>query len=215
MTLLPTLVNRMLSLKTLKYITGILSLTLSLHAFAATRYVSDDIFIYMHSGPSLDYRIIGTIKAGTAVNTLKYDSKTKFMQVKTPKGKTGWVKSKELQQDLPAKTLLPEVQKQLQTAQAKLANIAQENAQTLQEKAQSIIEKENLINDLQNERTSLLKTIDDLKAKNLELDLLQDTKDERIKMEWMMYGGSVLFFGLLIGLIIPFLPRRKKRQNNW
>lgn len=202
-------------MKTLKYIIGILSLTLSLHAFAATRYVSDDIFIYLHSGPSLDYRIIGTVKVGTLVNTLKYDSDTKFMQVKTPAGKIGWVKSKELQQDLPAKTLLPEAQKRLQAAQKKLANIVQENAKTLQEKALSMQEKESLVNDLQGERASLLKIIDDLKAKNLELDLLQDTKDERIKMEWMMYGGSVLFFGLLIGLIIPFLPRRKKRQNNW
>lgn len=202
-------------MKTLKYIIGMLSLMLSLHVFAATRYVSDDIFIYLHSGPSLDYRIIGTIKVGTSVNTLKYDSDTKFMQVKTPAGKTGWVKNNELQQGLPAKSLLPEVKKQLQEAQAKLIKTALENTQTLQEKAQSMQEKENLINDLQSERASLLTTIEDLKAKNLELDLLQDTKDERIKMEWMMYGGSVLFFGLLIGLIIPFLPRRKKRQNNW
>ena len=202
-------------MKTLKYIIAALSLTLSMNLFAATRYVSDDIFIYMHSGPSLDYRIIGTIKVGAPVTTLQYNGKTKFMQVKTAKGKTGWVKSKELQEELPANILLPEVKKQLQEAQTKLANIAQENEKTQQENAQSMTEKENLIAKLQNEKKSLQQSIEELKARNLELDLLQDTKDERIKMEWMMYGGSVLFFGLLLGLIIPFLPRRKKRRSDW
>lgn len=202
-------------MKTLKYIITALSLTLCMNVQAATRYVSDNIFIYMHSGPSLDYRIIGTIKVGTPLSTLTYNSDTKFMQVKTPAGKTGWVKGKEIQEELPATILLPEIQKKLQKAQTKLANIAQENDKHRQGNAQALSEKETLIAKLQDEKEYLQKTIDDLQAKNLELDLLQDTKEERVKMEWMMYGGSVLFFGLLLGLIIPLLPRRKKRQNNW
>jgi len=135
------------------------------------------------------------------------------MEVKTPKGKVGWVKLSELQKDLPATIQLPQVQKQLEEAENKLANIAQENAKQQKENIQSITEKEALIATFESDKEYLQKTIEDLKAKNLELDLLQDTKDERVKMEWMMYGGSVLFFGLLIGFIIPFLPRRKKRQN--
>ena len=200
-------------MKTLKYIIATLSLTLCFNVLAATRYVSESIFIYLHSGPSLDYRIIGTIKVGTALQTLKYNEKTKFMEVKTPNGKVGWVKLSELQEESPATLLLPQVQKQLKIAETKLANIAQENTKQQKENIQSITEKEALIATFQSEKEYLQKTIGDLKAKNLELDLLQDTKDERIKMEWMMYGGSVLFFGLLIGFIIPFLPRRKKRQN--
>ncbi len=191
-------------MKTLKYMIVALSLMLCGHAFAETRYVSDDIFIYMRSGPSLKHRITGTIKVGTPLTTLQYDSGSKFMQVKKETGQTGWIEAKNLQEELPASALLPEVQTKLQEAQTKLANITQ-----------SLANKENLIADLQSEKQYLLKSIEDLKAKNLELDLLQDTKEERIKMEWMMYGGSVLFFGLLLGFIIPFLPRRKKRRNNW
>ena len=186
-----------------------------MNAFSATRYVSDNIVIYMHSGPGLDYRITGTIQAGSEVSTLEYDSEAKFMQVKTQKGRIGWVKLDELQKDLPAALVLPTVQKQLQTAQAKLNNIALENDKKQQKNIQSINDKEKLIKHLQQEQKSLKETIEKLQAKNLELDLLEETKDERIKMEWMMYGGSVLFFGLLLGLIIPFLPRRKKRNNNW
>ncbi|WP_354622973.1 TIGR04211 family SH3 domain-containing protein [Psychromonas sp. MME2] len=202
-------------MKIFKYLTVILPLSLSMNLFAATRYVSDDVSIYEHSGPSLQYRIIGTLNVGTPVETLQYDEKTKFMQIKKANGKTSWVQNRELQETQPAKVLLPKVQLELQQAQQKLANIAQENEQEMQNTVQSLNEKEELIANLMDEKQTLLQTIDELKARNLELDLLQDTKDERIKMEWMMYGGSVLFFGLLIGLIIPFLPRRKKRNNNW
>ena len=56
----------------------------------------------MHSGPSLEYRIIGTLAVGTDVNALEYNEETKFMQVKTNAGKVGWVKLSELQQQPPA-----------------------------------------------------------------------------------------------------------------
>ncbi len=202
-------------MKTIKSLLAIVSLTLCFNVFATTRYVSDDIYIYMHSGPSLDYRITGTIKVGAPVTIVDYNKKNKFTKVKTAKGKTGWVNNKELQKELPAKTRLPVVQKQLKQAQSKLNNIALENGKELEDKVKSIESKDSLITQLESEKTSLLATIDELKAKNLELDLLQDTREERIKMDWMLYGGSVLFFGVLFGLMIPFIPRRKKRRDNW
>ncbi len=202
-------------MKLFRYFITTLSLMFCLSASDETRYVSDDVFIYMHSGPGLQYRITGTINVGSRVTTLKSDAKSKFSRVRTDSGKIGWVKDDELQTTLPAKSMLPTVQKQLQEAQNKLQNIAQENSETLDQKTQSIIEKDNLIAALVSEKKTLQQTITELEAANLELDLLQDTKDERVKMEWMMYGGSVLFFGLLIGLMIPFLPRRKKKREHW
>lgn len=210
-----TLINRTLTLNKIRYIIAALTLMLSVNVFAETRYISDNIYIYMHSGPGQEYRIIGTINVGTTVNTLKYNEKTKYMQVKTSAGKTGWVKNQELQSTLPAKSMLPTVQKELQEAQTKLQNIEQENSKAVEQQVQSIVNKDNLIARLESEKATLQEAMTDLEARNLQLDLLQDTKDERVKMEWMMYGGSVLFFGLLIGLVIPFFPRRKKKQNNW
>jgi SH3 domain protein len=207
--------NGIPKLKIFTYITTVLSLMLCMNASAETRYVSDDIFIYMHSGPSREYRIIGTLDVGSPVTTLKLDKKTLFYQVKTANGKIAWVKSDQLQTTLPANKLLPAIQKELQEAQIKLQNIDQANSEILDQQKQSIIDKDSLIATLMDEKNSLQGTIIKLKAANLELDLLQDTKDERVKMEWMMYGGSVLFIGLLFGLLIPFLPRRKKNNNNW
>lgn len=199
----------------MKSIKFFLCLLFSSTSFAATQYVSDNLSIYMHSGPSLQYRIIGTIEVGTPVSTLQYNDKTKFMQVKSPTGRVGWVKSDEIQKQPPAKSLLPEIQKQYQESQDKLKTINDENQQAMSDTEQAIIDKDSLIAQLDSEKRVLRETIADLEQRNMELDLLQDTKDERVKMEWLMYGGSVLFFGLLVGLIIPFLPRRKKRTDSW
>ena len=192
-----------------------LFLLFPISSFAATQYVSDELSIYMHSGPSLQYRIIGTIEVGTEVETLKYNEKTKFSQVRTSTGRVGWVKASEIQTQKPAKSLLPALQKKYQESQDKLNTINSENEAANAEQTQAIIDKDSLIAQLDSEKRALRDTIADLKERNMELDLLQDTKDERVKMEWLMYGGSVLFFGMLVGLIIPFLPRRKKRTDNW
>ena len=202
-------------MKLIKYLLTTFALTLSLNSFADTRYISDDVFIYIHSGPSLAYRIIGTLKVGTQVKTLKYDKETKFMQVKSSAGKVGWMKLSELQETLPAKSLLPTVQKKLKVTQEKLKNIAEENRKSLADKEQIFQEQIVLVDNLNEEKSLLQQQILELKTRNLELDLLQETKDSRVKMQWLLNGGGVLFFGLLIGLIIPFLPRRKKRTDNW
>lgn len=202
-------------MKALKYLIVLLTVSFSLNAAAATRYVSDDIFIYLHSGPSLDYRITGAVKVGSKVTTLEYDEATNFMKIKTAKGKTGWAQNKQLQDTQPANVLLPKVQKKLKETQAKLANSVKANNQKRQDTEQQVEEKERIIASLQRDKENLQKAITTLEAKNLELDLLQDTKEERVKMEWMMYGGSVLFVGLVLGLILPFLPRRKKRRDGW
>lgn len=192
-----------------------LLITFSVQSFAEVRYVSDDVYIYMHSGPSLNYRIIGTLKVGTKLNTLKYDEGTKFMQVKSPTGRTGWVKNSELQKSLPAKNLLPTVQEQLKVAEEKLENIAEENEKSLMEKEQVFQEQIILVDHLNQEKALLQQEILDLKARNLELDLLQETRESSIQMQWLLNGGGVLFFGLILGLLLPLLPRRKKRNNNW
>ena len=186
-----------------------------MNSFSETRYISDELSIYLHSGPSLDYRIIGTLEVGTEVNALKYDEETEFMQVKSVAGKVGWMKVSELQKTLPAKILLPTVQKKLKETQKKLDSIAEKNVASLADKEQLFQEQSVLVESLKQEKSSLETEILALKARNLELDLLNETKDSRVQMQWLINGGGILFLGLLVGLLIPYLPRRKKRTNNW
>jgi len=199
----------------LKPIKFLLCLLFSSSSFAATQYVSDNLTIFMHSGPSLEYRIIGSLPVGTSINAIKYDEATKFMQVKTTAGKTGWVKTSELQQQPPAKVLLPKIEKELKASQNKLKSINGKNKEKLSAKEKSITNKDRLIAQLRTEKKKLESSIAALEALNVELDILEETKEERMRMEWLMIGGSILFFGIIFGLILPFIPRRKKNNSGW
>lgn len=199
----------------MKLIKLLFCLVFSSGSFAATQYVSDNLSIFLHSGPSLEYRIIGTLQVGADINALEYNEATKFMQVTTNAGKTGWVKLSELQQQPPAKILLPKIEKKLKTTQEKLSKIDAIHKQALSVKEQKITDKDNLIAELRAEKRTLEESLENLEALNTELDIMEETKESRMKMEWLMFGGSILFFGILFGLIIPFLPRRKKSNNSW
>jgi len=199
----------------LKSIKLLLCLIFSSSSFAATQYVTDNLTIFMHSGPSLEYRIIGTLAVGTDVNALEYNEETKFMQVKTNAGKTGWVKLSELQQQPPANVLLPKIQKELAAAKNTLKRANNSHEQTVSNKDQEIIDKDKLIAKLRLEKKALEESVAKLEALNVEFDILKETKESRMMMEWLMYGGSILFFGILFGLILPFLPRRKKSNSGW
>ena len=77
------------------------------------------------------------------------------MQVKSSTGRVGWMKLSELQKTLPAKSLLPTVQKELKATQKKLENVAEENSKSLQDKEQLFQDQIILVDNLNEEKISL------------------------------------------------------------
>ena len=39
--------------------------------------------------------------------------------------------------------------------------------------------------------------------------------DQSNLMRWLTHGGLVALGGVLIGLLVPYLPRRRKPRNDW
>lgn len=202
-------------MKKFKFIAVSFVLILSFNGYAKVLYVSDNLYIYTHSGPGSGFRIIGRVKVGEKVDMLQYNKASKFMKIKYQGGKTGWVLEGNLQTTLPAKTLIPDLESQLSATKKKLTAIAQNNKTSQNDNLNQLASQATLIKTLQLENAKLEKSVLTLKSKNLDIDLLQETRKERIKMEWMFNGGGILFFGLIVGLLIPMLPRRKKKKNHW
>ncbi|VEI45490.1 SH3 domain-containing protein [Actinobacillus equuli] len=44
---------------------------------------------------------------------------------------------------------------------------------------------------------------------------MHDSEKREIVIQWFIYGGSVLAAGLLLGLFIPFIMPRRRRNNGW
>ncbi|MCG9623472.1 MULTISPECIES: TIGR04211 family SH3 domain-containing protein [Vibrio] len=185
-------------------------------ALAQDRYIADKLFTYMHSGPSSQYRIIGSINAGDKVRLLSTNRENGYSQVQDSRGRKGWVETKYVTTQESMAVRLPRLEKELTEAKSLLANARQTaNSEkdglvsSLEARNKQIAELEQNYSDISSQLTSSQTEIRELRAK-------LDTQKEDLLLRYFMYGGGVAGAGLLFGLILPhIIPRRKKSPNGW
>ncbi|MFT4993327.1 MAG: SH3 domain protein, partial [Paraglaciecola sp.] len=80
------------------------------------RYISDDLFTFLHTGPGRNYRILGQVVAGTRVTLLQEDKKNNFVEIIDDKQRQGWVDGQFISPQQSLREVLPGLQQQLQEA---------------------------------------------------------------------------------------------------
>lgn len=192
--------NRLPSKQLITYLFAMLLAT----SAEAANYISDDVFTFYHGGPSTEYRITGRIRSGTPVTVLSRDAKTDFLRIKTPSGKIGWISADKVSTGTSLANRFPKLEEQLKQNEGNLNSQAEEVSalkqqnQTLAQQNQGNAEK---VSALEEQIVSLNRTINGMDESNL--------------MRWFTYGGLVAFGGLILGLMIPYLPKRRKRHDTW
>ena len=167
-----------------------------------TRSITDDLFIYLHAGPSNQYKILGSVTAGSQVDFISLDEETQYAQIIDNKGREGWVEYKFLQTEPSIRQSIEQLQQQLQ------------QANELIEQLQSNPEQQQLIDDLTIELNQTKQKHQALADENVTLQQSLIEKDQSLQMEWLMKGGGVVFFGIVIGVILCNLPKRR-RSEQW
>lgn len=170
----------------------------------SSAFISDDLFIYMLAGPGKNYRILGSISAGEEIK-LTGQVQNDYSQIIDGKNRTTWVETKYVSQSAGLRVVIAELNgklanredgnirltEQLSTAQNDIAQLTQTSQQLATELA---LLKEQL-------------TVSESKLSSQDLD---------IKKEWFFNGAIVLVIGLILGLIIPRIPVRKKASmQSW
>jgi len=197
-----------------------------------TRYVSDELEITMRTGQGVKFGIRKMLLSGTKLNVIETDP-AGYTKVRTSKGVTGWVLTRYLSNT-------PSSRNQLAASEQKVVNLELELAKYKEEiQALSSQNTSSGTENLSLKETSqrLSKELDDLRktasnavALNNENRQLKEKlqqidnhiqsltiensslKDSDAK-NWFLVGAAVLFFGLLLGLIVPRLRMQKK--DNW
>ncbi|SEQ40060.1 SH3 domain protein [Amphritea atlantica] len=184
-------------------VAGLFAMALTTSSHAAN-YISDDVYTFYHGGPGTEYRITGRIRSGTPVTVLSRNEKTDFIQIKTPSGKVGWMPADKISSGTSLADRFPKLQEQLKQNEADLAAQAEEIA-ALKQQNQTLAGENagnaGKVSALEEEIVGLNRTINGMDESNL--------------MRWFTYGGLVAFGGLLLGLMIPYLPKRRKRHDTW
>lgn len=178
---------------------------------AAEKYVTDDIDIYVRRGPGANYGFSGAVKTGQKVTSLEKSDDGKYTRVQISNGKIAWIETSKLNDEPSYRERLPELEAKLAEYQDKVNNIDEHQRIIVNEYEQKLQSAEKLIETLQNKNTDLEKQV---KQQKTQIDsMLNQVDDKRLDLilTWFTYGGLVAGGGLVLGLILPMImPRRKK-----
>jgi SH3 domain protein len=179
-------------------------LSFSLPVLAERGHIADDVYVFFHGGPSNEYRITGRVNSGEPVEILGRNNSTGYVQIKTESGRTGWVPNQFVATGDSKLVELPKLEQSLQQSLA-----------TISEQADTI---ERLNADLKRLNSENGKYDEQIRSLNSEIRDLQSqiaNMDQSNLMRWLTYGGLIAFGGVILGLLIPYLPRTRKRRDDW
>jgi len=182
-------------------------------ANAASRYVSDDLYTYIHSGAGTKYKIIGSVNAGEHINTISTENG--FTLIQDSKGRKGWINSKYVSSTLGLKERLPQLEKKLAQLNEQI-NTAEDRAN--KDKAdleKNLTARNDQVLRLQKTNASLKEELKQITEENENLNSKLDTKKNDLLMRWFTYGGMVAGAGLLLGLLLPILIPGRRSKKRW
>jgi len=208
------------------------SLALSTQLSAAVgdvNYISDVLTVPLRSGPSSAHRILHRgLPSGTSLTVLATDEKAGFTQVRTDGGREGWVRSQYLIGEPIARVKLAAAEKRLQGLKTKIDKERKARS-NLQSEYKEIKSNNQTLN---SQMETLSKELAELKiisadpinehARNVELakqnqrlageveELSSKTRrlEDNVQLEWLLYGGTLVLIGLLLGVAIKARPRK-------
>ena len=168
------------------------------------RYISDDLFTYLHAGPGRNFRILGSVVAGTRVMLLQEDPEKNFVEIIDDKQRTGWVDAEFINISSSVRELVPGLQQQLET-----------NEKTILQQRNSNDLLNQQITDLTSQNTNLKNELSNIEKENAKITLTLADYDQTAEMEWFTRGGIVAVISLLLGIILTYLPKKRRRNDSW
>ena len=187
----------------MKLLLILLSSLMTAGILAETRYVSDSLTIFFRTGPSHEFRIIGTLDAGQAADIIEDNIESKATKIRLASGREVWVDTDQLMTDKPSGLLLKEVKLELQ----QLRSGSKQQITTLKQDLSRAKELASHSENLQKQVAQLEYDKELLEQKNQSLS-------ERSRYDLLTAGGVVALVGLLLGLILPHFINRK-RNDVW
>ncbi|WP_240612321.1 TIGR04211 family SH3 domain-containing protein [Salinicola lusitanus] len=176
-------------------------------------WVSDSLTTFVRSGPTDGYRIVGTLTSGDPVTVLQ--TQGDYTQVRGPDGDEVWVQSQFIQDQPSAQQQLPALQKKVDQLTTRLDGIDDEWNQRVADMRNDLKDRQAQVDELQATNNQLNQAYSQAESKMREMQARLDTQEEDLLMRYFMYGGGVAGAGLILGLIVPHLPRRRRKRDRW
>ncbi len=165
-------------------------------------YISDNLAVYLHSGPGNQYRIVGTLTAGSDVVVLS--EQDGYVQIQFEENRNGWLLKEHISYTPGLRSQLDELQNRFEQQSVRLTELEQDSGQ-----GQQVVQRLTL------ERDQALAELEQLKRTNERLSNELDAQQASFWQQPMVLGGAILLFGLLFGLILPKLIPQRRNSDRW
>lgn len=180
---------------------GIMLLSPNLLAEGQPRYISDNVFLYLLNGPGTDYRILGSIEAGQPI-TLQGETQGDYSKIVDHKGREGWVPTNLISSTPSFREQVSTFTNELNEAKAKLAEVLNSTGNQTDEVAElkaQLAEAQSMLAKANQERENLKIAVDH-SAQEAQFALWRE-------------GGIIAAAGLVVGVILVYLPRPQRRNK--
>lgn len=206
----------MIMLKRYLWLAALFSFILSTHVQAENSYyISENLSTILRAGSSDNFRVNGSVIAGEEVVLLDVNNETNYAQIKTSKGKVGWLPLNMLKSETSAQVLMPKLKEQVSSLTAELESLKASMQTASSDYLKESETNKSLIDSLKQENAKLIEQLDHNKVRIAEMEKQLDEKQLDIALKWCLYGGGVAGAGLFIGLILPYLIPRRKSRDRW
>tara|TARA_B100001094_G_scaffold228083_1_gene222639 strand:- start:12826 stop:13452 length:627 start_codon:yes stop_codon:yes gene_type:complete len=176
-------------------------------------YISDNLMTYMHSGPGMNYRIIGRVYAGRRIS-VTHHTENGFTQILNDKGQLGWVETSMITANQTFRYKIDKLVKEKEAATTKVRNVVA-RADTLQKK---------LLNDTRSLTDQLQRAKTELSSLRLQFSSSERTRESAERSLAMLrddlrgtmwrQGAWIALISLIFGFLMAFLPRPTRRKNS-
>ena len=179
----------------------LLALSVTLQAQEAA-HIADDVYVFTHGGPGNQYRINGRVNSGEPVTIL--GRQNQYVQIRTESDRTSWVPAEFVVAGESKLAQLPSLEESLTTSQTRI-----------QEQDEEIARLNQQISSISGNNSQYTEQINHLERQIIQLESEIANMDQSNLIRWLTHGGLVALGGVLLGLFVPYLPKRRKRRDDW
>jgi len=205
-------------------------------ASAENVWVSDQFEVMLRTGPTTSNAIERMLGSGTQLESLETDAESGYSRVRTSAGTEGWVLTRYLMGEPPAREQLIRLSSQLTNANARGTSMGSQ-LQSIETEYQAakrrVVTLESERDRLQSELAKIKRTAANVLAIDSQnKDLRQQLTDTEIEVSvlqeenaslsaqgsryWFIAGALVLLGGVLLGIILPRMKfQRRSRYDRF
>lgn len=167
-------------------------------------FIVDTLSTALRSGPGNEYRTISSIRSGEAVSVIGDNPANGFLKIRDIQGNEGWLAGDYVTFTASPKANLEALKQQLSQQEMMVAQFDQERQQL-----QAAVTK------AETERDEAVKTAELAKKTAEQLTARLAEENPELLNNKMVIGGGILGAGLLLGLILPAIMPRRRRNDRW